>query len=73
MSTTERITAIITFAILSAIIIFFFGPDFFTFLKGFIPGNDDDDTTPPAPPTQPTVELQESATTTRAPKKWYNI
>lgn len=71
MSTTERITAIITFAIISAIIMFFLGPDILNFFKGFLPQqDDDDDTTPPAPPAPPAPQ---APTENTPPKKWYNL
>jgi hypothetical protein len=51
-STFQKISALVLFALINAIIIYFFGPDILNFMKGFIPKNsDDDDSTPPAQPT----------------------
>jgi hypothetical protein len=53
-STFQKISALVLFALINAIIIYFFGPDILNFMKGFIPKNSEDDD--PTPPAQPPVE-----------------
>ena len=53
-STFKKISALVLFALINAIIIYFFGPDILNFLKGFMPKDSDGDSSETLPPGNPT-------------------